>query len=261
MWNALLKRAINSFLKYETVILFVIFILTITVSRFFRIANKKKRIARHNLFMCCYRPQCENWISAIFIRKLAKKSPCHTFLPGLFFFFIIIRSTLICAQVLHWRGNLIKSNEMRYNSQFLIVYSFAKKAFNNRMRWLDWNVKQKFALLFMKWFILSSAVFCCCLLFSITLSMCMHCCHQTIKNWFQTFFHCIVCMVRMPFYHKCMPKFFLLLFWFYNVWNLFIASILFENYSLNIYWRYHSVLRIKYELIFRWKHAYIEHIV
>lgn len=83
----------------------------------------------------------------------------------------------------------------------------------------------------------------------------VHCCHQKIKHWFQTFFLCIACIVRKPFYIINAYQRFLLL-WFYNAWNLFIASILFETYTLNIYWRYHSILRIKYEWILRWKQAY-----
>lgn len=50
----------------------------------------------------------------------------------------------------------------------------------------------------------------------------------------------IVAFVSQP-----IPNF--LLFDF-TTWNLFIATILFENYGLNIYWRYHSAVRIKYEL-------------
>lgn len=93
-------------------------------------------------------------------------------------------------------------------------------------------------------------------------------CQQKIKCWFLKL-PISVCLLLSAFFvplslASCTSSLWMICVCIQNFrysilhcWNLFIATILFENYGLNIYWRYHSAARIKYEP--QWTNAHMHH--
>lgn len=68
---------------------------------------------------------------------------------------------------------------------------------------------------------------------------------EEIRRWFKNFLRCVTHHIKSFLAFAFMLKF---CYGILQCWNLFITTILFENYGFNIYWRYHFNVRIKYEL-------------